>query len=232
MSSEQSNSFRDTDVTVNSPISVITSTQTIGTQLSDIPMFSLGPSVYDYVSTFEDSTSSIGSSSPPGTPPEDPIPIDQHLYGSALIIAQEPNPTTGPEQNQHGSSASNPGQTSSSHISHSSHSSTAAHIFLSVKRESSHVPPVSSIKIAVQDSIEASPMNKNIFAKDILRNSTTVCTSESSSNKSQSVDTAIHKCNKQEIKTDKNPSLYPPDKGNPAEHGLKTDGTHEKTQDF
>lgn len=58
----------------NASVTGVISAQRFSVELSDIPVFSLGPSVNDYANTLLESISSICSGSPPGIPPPDHIP--------------------------------------------------------------------------------------------------------------------------------------------------------------
>lgn len=180
MSNQHRDSRSHNNITLAAPVAASRNQQFIGEQLSDIPAISLGPSLYDYVRIFEDNNSSICSSSHPGTPPPNPIAIDQHLNGSGLYAAQLPLYTPTGEQNQDDSHTGNAGPTSSSDMSHNAQSPTSENKYLPATSESLQVSILAQGTAAIQDSIDAKPINTNILRKDILRKSTAACTLKSS----------------------------------------------------
>lgn len=214
MSDQQSNPSTIRNITINSPVDLIATGQPMGAQLSDIPVFFLGPSLYDYVRTFEDATSSIGSSSPPGTPPPNPIQIDQHRNGTSLSTAQVPIGTSDGEQIQPGSRAGNGNHTSSFHMLHTDRSSTSAPSSSSEDSESRQVPTMAPITAATGDSIESNIMNTHILPHESIAKSTVICTSNSNCNHGQAVHNTKHKCTGPKIETEKDPFSDRTDKGN------------------
>lgn len=62
----------------------------ISVQLSDIPAFSLGPSLYEYVHASTDGSSSFDSGSPPSTLPPDPVSTDNHSNPNSISRGDHP----------------------------------------------------------------------------------------------------------------------------------------------
>lgn len=222
MSAQDRNSRPNTNNTVNHPIAVIANVQLLRVPLSDIPQFSLGPSLYDYVRTLEDSTSSTSSTSPPGTPPPIPISVEQDFIGNDQNTSQVPISIPWEDHSQAGSRPSNANHNSFSHRSHSADFSSSPKSSTSITSGSLQVPITAPIKTSVQECIETNPVNANTVANDIQGEPTEVRTSTSSSSQVQSPNSYSHKFIEEEMETNKDPAVHRTGKGNRAEHDLTT----------
>lgn len=79
MSRPERNSTPNMHFPTNSCPPVHNRSQFTTAELSEIPTFSLGPSLYDYVNTFLDNRSPIASDSPPDNPIPDRIHGHRHI---------------------------------------------------------------------------------------------------------------------------------------------------------
>lgn len=201
------------------------SARAIAIHLFDIPSFSLGPSLYDYVHGSPDYTSSIGSGSPPHTPPPDPISTDHHSNQTSPNNSQRPTLLLKDNSLQADGHVHNEHEPFSSHMFHRDHLFKSGKNSLAGCAECPQVPSILATTTVMQDNNEANYLNPNVPGKDTMRKASTVSTSHPSSKQSQSAVYSSQKCNAKQIQTARHYFVdVQASKGSPIVHLGNSDG--------
>lgn len=188
MSHQHRSTSPNNHIPPHSSVPVMFSAQSFHVPLSDIPPFSLGPSLYDCTRTFQDCTSSIYSGSSPGTPPPDPIPAHHQSSHSRLSIVQPFVAMIGDGQNHADSHSDNLHRTSSTHTSIIGHAS------ISGTSKFSQVIGIVPSSASQQSPIDATAQCSNLLFKNTAKVSPVTCVCNDSSNQTQSASCKNHKC--------------------------------------
>lgn len=231
MSHPHRNPSPNNHIPTTASVNVLINAQSFHVALPDIPNLSLGPSIYDYVRTFEDSTSSISSGSPPGSPAPDPIPAHHHITLSPPNNAQPPVTIIADHKNQAGSRTDSPHQFSISNMSHRDDSSISGKNLLSPSSESSQAASIVPSTAFVQGRTEFNSVNKTLFLKDTVQEAFVVCECNGSSTQSQSTNFKCYKPTSSQTGAYDDRNVDRTDESSNAEGPATGRGTNETTED-